>query len=220
VSALFFVSGALCFALASRASRKLLSATLFAALATFAASIVASNASARNVGYAFSSIMSEYRGQTGLEDMQRSFWHDSNGRLYYPFMPFFPLVVMVSTPVLPVVVASFFVIFFCLGSLLTFQGERNIDGIKEQKSSQGTDVPLLLAGLGLAALGLGVLVSVFVLSNVTLHQNGGWNAHNSRLQLYLVTLSFLFAAMTAIACAGSGYRGRLLKSALFLQVSF
>ena len=123
----------------------LLLALLFSILA-FIGSVIHACVTGYDDGFWF--IESDLKGTSTSGTPKAILSQTSDGRLYYPYWPLYPLQLAISTPIVVVISASFPLIFFCLHAMIGFKGDSDtISDIKEstkRETKKGTNIVILI----------------------------------------------------------------------------
>ncbi len=189
--------------------RKIFLILFLLGLVAFVGSVVLTVMAAKNSKYCFTNIRSKLAMSTDIK-MRSEFSHNSDGHIYFPFWPYFPLWILMYTPPVTIIVLSLVLMLFCFKVLIGFQKVK----IEEFCKNDSLDVGFIMAGIALPVLGFGVHLSSFILSIVTNISLWG-DGLLLNYQSYFVFFIFTFTGLLAVICV-SQPKSQFSRFILFL----
>ena len=146
LSSLYVLSSVLCIAASKIRGRKMLLLALLFSILAFIGSVIHACVTGYDDGFWF--IESDLKGTSTSGTPKAILSQTSDGRLYYPYWPLYPLQLAISTPIVVVISASFPLIFFWLHAMIGFKGDSDtISDIKEstkRETKKGTNIVILI----------------------------------------------------------------------------
>ena len=209
LSSLFILTSVMTFVSVKQPGRKIFLILFFLGLLAFVGSVVLTVVSSKNSRYCFTNIRSKLTMSTE-DEMRSEFAHNSDGHIYFPFWPYFPLWILMFTPPVTIIVLSLALMLFCLKVLIRFQKDK----IEEFCKNDSLDVAFVTAGIALPVLGFGVHLLSFILSivtNIYLWDDGVLLNHQSYFGFFI----FTFTGLSALICV-SQPKSQFSRFVLFL----
>jgi hypothetical protein len=105
LSSLFILTSVMTFVSVKQPGRKIFLILFLLGLLAFVGSVVLTVMSAKTSRYGFTNIISKLTVTTEAE-MRSEFAHNSDGHIYFPFWPYFPLWALMCTPPVTIIVLS------------------------------------------------------------------------------------------------------------------